>query len=56
MSSQEMELPGGGAWTVVHGEDGDYWWNKVSGETTWEDPTAAAVKTRKRGPTAVSVV
>ena len=31
----------------------DYWWNKVSGETSWDDPN---VKTRKRGATTVSVV
>ena len=56
MSHQDMDLPGGGgsAWEVVHGADGDYWWNKVSGETTWEDPTKG--KTRNRGATTVSVV
>ena len=53
MSSQEMNVPGGGsAWEVVHGDDGDYWWNKVTGETSWDNPT----KTRKRGQTTVSVV
>ena len=53
MSSQEMNVPGGGsAWQVVHGDDGDYWWNKVTGKTSWDDPT----KTRRRGQTTVSVV
>ena len=51
MSSQEMDVPGA-SWEVVHGDEGDYWWNKITGETSWEDPT----KTRRRGQTTVSVV
>ena len=53
MSSQEMDVPGArGAWQVVNGVEGKWWWNKVSGETTWEDPH----KQRGRSRTAVSVV